>query len=78
MTFDTVLTQFSNGDISFDELVALSVRLPWGERVSDPDDGSVDWVGENLFADIYNTVPRGILTLEQRRVLLDAVTAAQK
>lgn len=75
MKFETLVNEFTNGTIGFDELVVKSAGLNWGTRTEDDTDGSVDWTGENVLADVYNTVVRGILTADERDVLLDAIRA---
>lgn len=73
MKFETLVEKYSNGTIGFDELVVTSAELNWGSRTADDIDGSVDWNGENVLADVYNTVVRGILTADERDILLDAI-----
>lgn len=73
MKFETLVNEFTAGNINFDELVVKSTELNWGTRTEDEIDGSVDWQGENVLADVYNTVVRGILTADERDVLLDAI-----
>lgn len=76
MTFRDLLTDYNNHVITFDELVDRSKHLTWGERVAEPD-GSVDWFGENVPADLYNTVSEGTLTAEERRTLLETLFPAE-
>lgn len=76
MKFETLVEKYSDGTISFDELVVTSAGLNWGSRTVDDTDGSVDWNGENVLADVYNTVVRGVLTADERDILLDAIREA--
>lgn len=77
MNFKELLQEFLEGRLTFPELTEKSTKLTWGTKTTLPD-GTLEWVGDNLYADVYNTVLNHQLTLDQRRVLLDAITETQK
>lgn len=67
-----LVTQYREGEITFDALLTAVPTLEWGQRHEEVD-GEIWWEGENTVADVGVLYFESLITDEERQAIVNAI-----